>query len=153
MEEIINSYLTFKVAGNTYGVHVDSVVEIMEYVQPKSNPSNLPYLLGLVEHRGNVIPLIDTGVKFGMKPIELNDQSCVIVLKINSAGESFDVALAVDHVSEVMEIDDDRKQPIEGKYKPDYVNCAVKGDDDTLALIINADRIFSDTDIISLTAN
>lgn len=151
MEDIINSYLTFKVGQNIFGVHVDNVVEIIEYVAPKSKPNNLPYLSGFVEHRDDVIPLIDTGLKFGLDAIEVTPQTCIVVLAIRSADQpDFHVALAVDYVSDVIEINPEDKQTLDSKYKPGYVSFAVKYND-ALALIINADKIFADTDVVMLS--
>lgn len=149
MDEIINAYLTFKVGSNVFGIHVDTVVEIAEYQQPKSKSSALPYLLGLVEHRGSIIPLIDTGIKFGMDSVAVDQQTCMIVIEVKGASETFNVALLVDYVSEVVDVTDIAKQYIESNYKPGYVSFTSKiGDDFVLMLDVN--KVFNDTDIVSM---
>ncbi|MBP5364454.1 MAG: chemotaxis protein CheW [Bacteroidales bacterium] len=149
MEDVKNIYLTFAASGNKYGVCIDKVVEILEYTEPKSKSANLPYLIGLTEHRDNVIPLIDTGLKFGLSAVEITPRTCTLVISINAGGSTFDVALAVDEVSDVIEVEDSAKQNIETNYKPGYVMYAIKHGAE-LILALNVDKIFTDTDIVSL---
>ncbi len=151
MEEEINSYLTFKVNNGIYGLHVSRVVEILAYDSPKAKAGDVPYLLGLVEHRGSVVPLIDSGTKFDAGAINLTEQTYVIVINVHNAkGEEFNVALAVDEVREVLEIPEEGRRSIENTYKPGYVHFAapIEGG---LALIINPDKIFTDNDIIKMS--
>lgn len=149
MEEAINSYLTFMINGGLYGIHVSKVVEIMAYETPQAQTTGLNYMLGFVQHRGRVLPLIDSGLKFGQKPIELTPQSYVVVIAVRNADETFEVALAVDQVRQVVDIQDDVKSQIETSYKPGYVLFAAKTDDG-LGLFLDADKVFADTDVISM---
>ncbi|MCF0190609.1 MAG: chemotaxis protein CheW [Marinilabiliaceae bacterium] len=150
-EETINAYLTFQVGECVFGVNVANVVEILEYNEPKARQANLPYLKGLIEHREVVIPLIDTGLKFGMPPVNVSNQICTIVLAVN-AGQSdeFDVAVVVDKVSDIIEVSEENRQQITSTYKPGYVDFAAHGADEQLVLMLNVDKVFSDTDIVEL---
>ena len=149
-EEAINSYLTFSVNGNMFGVHVSKVVEILAYQEPKTHTSNLPYLIGLVEHRGQVLPLIDTGLKFGLDKININEQSYTVVVSVNGASGEFNVALAVDEVREVVDIPEENRQKIETTYKPGYVLFATQSENG-LILVFDTDKVFSDTEVVSLS--
>lgn len=147
----VESYLTFRVGENFFGVHVNHVSEIMEYMAVKSQPASLPYLKGLIEHRGEVMPLIDTGVKFGQQPMVVSDNTCIVVLQIREAGELFSVALLADQVSDVVEADSSILLPIRNAYKPGYI-CASLHHNEKLVLVMDADKVFTDTDIIELHA-
>lgn len=149
-EEQIYSYLTFRVNGDLYGIHVSKVVEIMAYQEPRSQVGTSDYMLGLTEHRDNVVPLIDTARKFGLGSINIDDKTYVIVIAVRHGDDNFDVALAVDEVREVVEIHDDNRRKIETTYKPGYVSFAAPTEDG-LAVIIDADKVFSDTDIVDMT--
>lgn len=144
-----NSYLTFKVGANLFGVHVEHVVEILEFVPLKSKPESLPYILGLIEHRDEVIPLVDTGLKFGQAAIEINEQTCIVVLNIfNSASNrNFHVAIVADLVTDVIDVEESQLQVIESDYKPGYVIGAVKHNE-ALVLMMNVNKVFSDTDVL-----
>lgn len=149
MDEIKNTYLTFNVGKNHFGIHVENIVEIVEYVDPKSESSMLSFMKGLIDHRGEIIPLIDTGLKFGLEPVSVTDQTCCIIIAINGADKKFNVALIVDAVTEVVEIDETLHQYIETSYKPGYVEFAAKVDDDFI-MVINVDKVFTDSDVVSL---
>lgn len=151
MEEQINAYLTFQSSDNTFAVSVNNVVEILEYQAPKTRQTTLPYLQGLIEHRDGVVPLIDSGLKFGLSPIEIKEQTCIIVLAVNpNKAEEFHVAVVVDYVSDIIEVSTQDKQSIVSSYKPGYVAFATHGADDKMVLAIDVDKVFSDTDIICM---
>lgn len=118
MDEIKNTYLTFNVGSNHFGISVESIVEIVEYVDPKSQSSQLPFMKGLIDHRGEIVPLIDTGLKFGLDPVAITDQTCCIIISVKGADKDFNVALTVDAVTEVVEIEEASRQYIETNYKP-----------------------------------
>lgn len=149
METAENTYLTFKVGDGVFGVSVARVVEILEYKEPISRSNVQPYMLGLMEHRGGVIPLIDTGVKFGMESIKIHDQSCVVVVSAGNADDELNIALLVDEVSDVVEAEESLKQTIDQSYKPGYVSAALKHNEG-LVMLLDAQKVFSDTDIISM---
>ncbi|MCQ2235655.1 MAG: chemotaxis protein CheW [Bacteroidales bacterium] len=151
MEEQLNAYLTFQTGDNTFAVSVNNVVEILEYQEPKTRQTTLPYLKGLIEHRDGVVPLIDSGIKFGLSPIEVNEQTCTVVLAVNpNMTDEFHVAIVVDYVSDIIEVQDENKQSIASSYKPGYVAFAVKASDEKMVLAIDVDKVFTDTDIICL---
>ncbi|MCI5776716.1 MAG: chemotaxis protein CheW [Bacteroidales bacterium] len=150
MDETINSYLTFTVNGGLYGVHVTRVVEIQAYDTPDASPAGLPYMLGLIKHRGDVIPLIDSAAKFGMKPMTITEQTYVVIISVDKEGHPFDVALAVDEVREVVKIEQEGRKDIDTTYKPGYVSFAAPTDGG-LAMILQPDKIFTDTDVISMS--
>ena len=104
MEEAINSYLTFMINGGLYGIHVSKVVEIMAYETPQAQTTGLNYMLGFVQHRGRVLPLIDSGLKFGQKPIELTPQSYVVVIAVRNADAVFDSQRACTFHARIKEL-------------------------------------------------
>lgn len=148
-DEIINSFLTFEVNGGIYGIHVSKVVEIMAYSKPQAATGGIPALIGLVEHRGRVLPLIDSGVKFNSGPVNVNEQTYVVVIAIRNGDELFDVALAVDMVREVLEIPEEGRLPIDATYKPGYVLFAAQTPNG-LAMFLDPDKIFSDSDVVDM---
>lgn len=149
MDEIQNTYITFEVAGNLFALSVESIVEIVEYVAPKSGSSVLPYMKGLVDFRGKIIPLIDAGVKFGYEPIEVQDQTTCIVFNVNGEDGLFEISLMVDAVSDVVAVEDKDKQDLDSLYKPGYVKF-VSQVGDKVAMFIDQDKVFSDVDIVSM---
>lgn len=151
-EEAISSFLTFTIGGGLYGVHVSRVVEIEGYTSPEATPGGLPYLLGLVRHRGRVLPLIDSGVKFGMPPVKVGAQTYVVVIAARNGSETLDVALVVDEVRGVVDVPEERRMKIDTAYKPGYVRFAAPAEGGGLVMALDPDKVFTDTDIVSLAA-
>lgn len=151
MAELGNTYLTFKTGDTVFGVNVANVVEILEYKEPKTRQNGFPYLKGLIEHRNQIVPLIDSGIKFGGEAVEITDQTCTIVINIAGAGDSeaFNIGLVVSQVSDIVEAEESEKHPIETHYKPGYVGFAINRED-LLVLVLDTDKVFTDTDIINL---
>lgn len=149
MSEGVNAYLTFSVGNNTFGVHVEKVIEIKEYEEPKTMPESMVYVKGISEHRNQIIPVIDAAAKFNLGQIELTPQSCIVVLDVIKAGGMMSVGVLVDDVSDVFEADETELKEIESDYKPGYISASYRRNDE-LIMILNADKVFSETDIIAL---
>jgi len=149
MSEEVNAYLTFSVGDNTFGVHVEKVIEIKEYEQPKAVPESMSYVKGVTEHRDQIIPVIDAAAKFNLGQIELTPQSCIVVLDINKVDGIMSIGVLVDAVSDVFEADETKVREIETDYKPGYISASYQKNDE-LIMILNADKVFSETDIIAL---
>jgi purine-binding chemotaxis protein CheW len=151
MSVTINSYLTFKVGNETFGINVAKVMEIREYQQPQSLPQSLPFVSGVIAYNEEVIPLIDTGIKFGMDALTINTATCMVVLQLvnDVLGKTYRVAILVDTVSDVLESDDTSMKPIADDYRPEYIFSTYKQDDQFI-YILNADRVFNQKEVIAI---
>lgn len=151
MSTEINTFLSFKVGDHIFGVDVSKVLEISEYKQPQPVPESPVYMLGVIEYRDQVIPLIDCGLKFGMQPIEISEITCMVVLELFNAdlNKRLKVAIVVDAVSDVFESTFHEKLSMEDDFKPGYVQSTYKTDLG-LVMVLDADKIFSDKDIVTI---
>jgi len=151
MDQSTNSYLTFKINGNTFGVHVEKVVEIKEYSEPEGIPETLPYVTGVLEYRDEVIPLIDPAVKFNLGKITLTLHTCIVILNVMNEQKrsTSKVGIIVDTVSDVFEPEQEQLKPIENDYKPKYITSTYKLND-IFVMILDSNKIFSEIDIIEL---
>ncbi|WP_052345500.1 chemotaxis protein CheW [Alkaliflexus imshenetskii] len=147
----INSYLTFKLGEDVFGVNVARVMEIKEYITPKPLPQSLPFVTGVIEYRDEVIPLIDTSIKFGMTPIQVEPSTCIIVLQLTNdvLGKTYRVAILVDAVSDVFEADQSSVKTIDDDYRPGYI-LGTYTSDNQFIYILNADMVFNQKEIISM---
>lgn len=97
-------YLTFKVADEAYGVEVLKVREIIGLLPITKIPKAPPYILGVINLRGKVIPVADTTNKFGINPSEKTDETCIIVVEVAHSEDSIEMGILVDKVLEVTDI-------------------------------------------------
>jgi purine-binding chemotaxis protein CheW len=98
-------YLTFALAHEEYGLEILKVREIIGYIDVTAVPQMPPYVKGVINLRGQVIPVIDLRAKFGMETSEVTDQTCIIVVEIAQSGRKFNTGIVVDGVQEVLDID------------------------------------------------
>jgi purine-binding chemotaxis protein CheW len=107
-------YLTFKLVDEEYGVAILKVREINGRMDITAVPQMPPYMKGVINLRGKVLPAIDLRLKFGLPEAEPTDQTCIIVVDVGR-----EMGIIVDTVSEVVDI------PAENIDPPPRVAAAV----------------------------
>ena len=100
-----SKYLTFSLGQEEYGLEILKVREIIGYMDITSVPQTPVYVKGVINLRGQVIPVIDLRTKFGMEVTEVTDETCIIVVEINQRGTKFCTGIVVDRVQEVLDIE------------------------------------------------
>ncbi len=93
-------YLSFRIATEVYGIEIRHVTEIVGIQKITEVPDMPAYMKGVINLRGNVIPVIDVRLRFHMQPRDYDDRTCVIVVNINESS----IGLVVDVVKEVISI-------------------------------------------------
>jgi purine-binding chemotaxis protein CheW len=97
-------YLTFALAHEEYGLEILKVREIIGYMDITAVPQMPHYVKGVINLRGQVIPVIDLRAKFGIPTTEVTDETCIIVVEITHDGHKFNTGIVVDRVQEVLDI-------------------------------------------------
>ena len=97
-------YLTFALAQEEYGLEILKVREIIGYVDVTAVPQTPHYVKGVINLRGQVIPVIDLRAKFDMQTADVTDETCIIVVEIAATGRKFNTGIVVDGVQEVLDI-------------------------------------------------
>jgi len=154
MEELYQTYLTFSLDKENFALNVEHVEKILEYQEVTEVPKAPEYMLGVFNLRGEVIPLIDTRVKFGMEKTQITSSTCVLVINIASDNETIKLGALVDNVKEVIKYETNSimKLPTVGKQnKTEFLNGVMKINDE-FVLLLNADKIFSVDEIVELRA-
>ena len=101
-EQKQGKYLTFAIADEEYGLEILKVREINGYMDITPVPQTPAYVKGVINLRGQVIPVIDLRAKFGMESKEVTDQTCIIVVEVYRNGHKADTGIVVDRVQEVL---------------------------------------------------
>ena len=104
MQEKEGKYLTFALAREEYGLEILKVREIIGYIDVTAVPRTPPYVKGVINLRGQVIPVLDLRTKFGMETAEVTEQTCIIVVEITQRSRKFNTGIVVDRVQEVLDI-------------------------------------------------
>ncbi len=104
-------YLTFALANEQYGLEILKVREIIGYINVTAVPQTPGYVKGVINLRGQVIPVVDLRTKFGMETAEVTDQTCIIVVEIQQDDRTFSTGIVVDSVQEVLDVDGQSIEP------------------------------------------
>jgi purine-binding chemotaxis protein CheW len=97
-------YLTFALGREEYGLEILKVREIIGYMDITAVPRTPSYVKGVINLRGQVIPVVELRAKFAMQTAERTDETCIIVVETSQGGRKFSTGIIVDHVSEVLDI-------------------------------------------------
>ncbi len=102
-----DKYLTFRMGDEVYGIEIAYVTEIVGIQKITAVPDMPPFVKGVINLRGQVIPVIDIRLRFRLAARDYDDRTCVVVVDINSSS----IGLIVDTVNEVANIPADHVSP------------------------------------------
>ncbi|HHM04860.1 MAG TPA: chemotaxis protein CheW [Gammaproteobacteria bacterium] len=107
VNDTVSQWVTFRLDEETYGIDVLQVQEVLRVSEISPVPGAPPFVIGIINLRGNVVTVIDTRSRFGLMPKEIDDLSRIVVIDSNERV----VGLLVDSVAEVAYV---RDSQIEG---------------------------------------
>ena len=140
----MGNYLTFTIAGETCAVAVHDVEAVLEKTE-LSRVSGVPdYIVGLLNLRGEAIPVIDVRRKLGLDADEGLQDRCIIVIALGDDEKRRPVGALVDSVSEVIEIGDQSIAPAKD-FAVRFDKAIVRGiakSESGFVTMIEAERLF-----------
>lgn len=113
-------YLTFMLGQEMFAANILSIKEIIEYGQLTEVPMMPGFVRGVINLRGQVVPVIDLQARFGRAETEVRRRTCIIIVEIFSDAGHQHFGILVDAVNEVMDI------PIEGIESPPSFGVQLK---------------------------
>jgi purine-binding chemotaxis protein CheW len=137
-------YLTFVLGRSEYGIPVQKVREIIKAMEITTVPQVAPYVKGVINLRGKVIPVADLRIKFGLPEAEYTDRTCIIVVEMALRSSVALVGVVVDTVSDVVSISTEEIEEAPEVGDQNGSGCVealakVKG---AVKIIVNLDRLF-----------
>jgi purine-binding chemotaxis protein CheW len=129
-----DKYLTFSLAEEVYAIDICYVTEIIGILKITKVPDMPPFIKGVINLRGKVIPVMDVRARFSLPARDYDERTCVVVVNVaeNAMG------LVVDHVNEVMDIPAAQVEPAPAGNSPGggkYVKGIGKVDDEVKILL------------------
>ena len=97
-------YLTFHLAGEEYAVGILKVKEIIEYGTLTVVPQTPPSVRGVINLRGNVVPVVDLAIKLGMAQSPITNRTCIVIVEVALYGEQTIMGIIADSVSQVIDL-------------------------------------------------
>jgi len=145
-------YLTFFVAGEEYAVNILKVKEIIEYDTVTTVPNTAPWIRGVTNLRGNVVPVIDLAVKFGLPASPVSKFSCIVITEVSYDGEKLTMGVMADSVSQVLDLREDEVEvppPFGTRLKIEFLLGMGKMGK-KFCLILDIDKVLSADEIIAV---
>ncbi|WP_439695768.1 chemotaxis protein CheW [Mucilaginibacter sp. AW1-7] len=147
------SYLTFKLQNELFAINVGDVLEILEMSPITKVPKSPAFMKGVINLRGNILPVMDARNKFAMPDAQFTIDTCIVVLNIDSGKEPLLVGAIVDSVQKVIDIPDEDIQvsaSMGAMYREDFITGIGKVEDN-FVMILNIDKVFSADDVYAIT--
>jgi purine-binding chemotaxis protein CheW len=106
-------YLTFILNGEHYGIEILKVQGVQGWQRVTQIPNMPAFLLGVINMRGDVVPIVDLRLRFALGSAEFTEQTVVVIVRVECLDHPRTIGLVVDAVSEVHTIHsaDFRKTP------------------------------------------
>jgi purine-binding chemotaxis protein CheW len=155
MLEKEGKYLTFALGPEEYGLEILKVREIIGYMEITAVPQTPHHVKGVINLRGQVIPVIDLRSKFGMETAEITEESCIIVVEISQADRKFNTGIVVDHVQEVLDIkgQDIEDSPQFGSSVDTSFIMGMGKIGDTVKILLDIDKVLAGEDLTAFGEN
>jgi len=148
-----DQYLTFIMADEEYGVDILCVQEIRGWESATPLPNAPPYIKGVINLRGTIVPIVDLRQCFGMSAIEYTAVTVVIVLKVEMESGSRIMGIVVDAVSDVYTLAETEMKAapdLGDAINTDYIRGLVSIDE-KMVILLEIDRLLTMDDLPNLS--
>ncbi|MBP1473715.1 purine-binding chemotaxis protein CheW [Frateuria sp. MAH-13] len=138
-EELQSQYLTVNLAEEEYGIDILAVREIRGWTQVTRIPQSPPYLLGVLNLRGAIVPVLDLRLRFGVAREEYTPTTVTVIVAVD--GRNF--GIVVDAVSDVLDAADSEVRPVPDMgttVDTEYLKGLI-GVDERMVLLLDVDRL------------
>ena len=139
-----DKYLTFTLGEELYGIDIRAVIEIIGIMPITKVPEVPPYVQGIINLRGKIIPVVDMRLRFGQEYRPYSDRTCVIIISVNDVL----IGLIIDGVSEVLTIPENSSVPPPElkSVRNRYVKNIGKLSEEKVVLLLDWKKLFSTED-------
>ena len=146
-------YMTFRLGNELFAINVAQVREVLEVSTITRVPTAPDYMRGVVNVRGQAIPVVDLRLRFGLPKLVDTITTRVIVMELNLDGETAILGGLADSVHEVIELDESNINPpprIAMRWRTDFIlGMGKRGDQFIIILDVNA--VFSSEELVAVT--
>jgi purine-binding chemotaxis protein CheW len=153
MMQANDQYLTFFMAGEEYAITILQVTDIIECGVVTRVPGTPPWIRGVHNLRGTVVPVIDLAIKFGLPATEITRRTCVVIAELRIDDEAVIMGVMADSVHQVVDFAPGQIQPAPSfgpRIRATYLLGMASGNNAKFVLLLDIDRIFSSDEILAV---
>jgi purine-binding chemotaxis protein CheW len=152
-EAVQQQYLTFFLADEEYAINIQRVKEIIEYTTVTKVPKVPEWIRGVINLRGNVVPVVDLAVRFGLAESPVTKTTCIVIVEVEQDSERTVMGVIADAVNQVIDLTpkDIEEPPAFGtRVRLEYLFGMGKLGK-KFALILNIDTVLSNTELLTVS--
>ncbi|HOE09128.1 MAG TPA: chemotaxis protein CheW [Treponemataceae bacterium] len=145
-------YLSFEVDNEHYCIDILKVKELLGMTTITPLPRTAEYIKGVINLRGQIIPIIDIRLKFGLEEIDYTKHTGIIIVEVNFAGEPMLMGIIVDTIQEVISIPEEKISQIpyiNARIKAEYIR-GIANTDDGMKIILDVLKILNSDELSSV---
>lgn len=149
-------YLTFVLDGEIYAFGILNIKEIIDYGNLTEVPMMPPFVRGVINLRGRVVPVVDLSARFGKGHTQIAKRTGIIIVETapdSEDGAQQDIGIIVDAVNEVVDINQQQIEPPPSfgtGIRPDFITGMAKRND-RFVILLNVDRVLSVEEMVNLS--
>ena len=146
------TFLTFLLEQEFFAVNVKKVLEVLEKQHITRVPRTPDHILGILNFRGDILPVVNTRLKFHLPSLHSEEKNYIIVFDISNDTGKFIIAATADAVKDVIEIADDEIMPVPEMgigYNVKYISGAIRRNN-IFILLLDMEKVFSLSDAESI---
>lgn len=141
----LREFLAFKLGAEEYGIDILRVQEIRSYEEPTRIANAPPFIKGVVNLRGVIVPIVDMRLRFNLESVNYDSFTVVIVLNIGHRV----VGMVVDAVSDVITLTPEQLRPV-----PEFSSAiasdhllAIGAVDQRMLILVDIEKLMSSADM------
>lgn len=141
--------LSFVLDGDCFGVEISGIQEVLEYTSVTPVPRTPEFMLGVINLRGKVIPVVDLRRHFGMTVHEASVDTCIVIINVEIDGENTPLGVLADRVKEVVEISAADISPpprIGNRINSAFIHGMARYENEFI-ILLNLSRVFSSEEL------
>jgi purine-binding chemotaxis protein CheW len=150
----LRQYVTFSLMGEEYALLIQHVREIIECGAVTAIPSMPPVVRGVMNLRGNVVPVVDLPLKFGLAETALGPTTYIVVVDLVWSGEAIRLGLLTRVLGRVIDVAEDQIKAVPDfgtRIQSEYLR-GVGQFDGRFVLFIETERLLSPDELLRITA-
>ena len=138
-------YLSFTLGGEDYGVDILKVHEIKGWEAVRPLPESPPYVKGVLDLRGTIVPIIDLRSRFKFTQVEYTPTTVIIVLAVETGERKLVMGIVVDSVSDVLDTKAEEIKPapnLGARISTRYIRGMISREG-RMVILLDVDRLLS----------
>ncbi|HEY9766334.1 MAG TPA: chemotaxis protein CheW [Chroococcales cyanobacterium] len=144
-----SEYFSFTLGEEEFALEITKVREVLDYTTIFKIPRMPEFIRGVINLRGDVVPVVDLRLKLGMSPIEKTLNTCIVIVEVGMDDETIVMGVLVDSVQEVFTLDAGQIKPapkLGTKLNTEFIRGMGKRGEKFL-ILLDINRVFTSKEL------